>query len=161
MPNFLEQLVAEWYEYQGYFVRRNVLVGKRARGGHESELDVVAFSPDKKRLLHIEPSMDTHKWEVRERRLTNKFRAGKTYIRSLFAGFDELPQIEPIALFVYGSTKDHPIVGGGKSLHINELMAEIRASEAMAPLERKMIPEQFVILRALQFAAACWSTTRS
>ena len=29
MPgNYLEQLVAEWYEYQGYFVRRNVLVGK-------------------------------------------------------------------------------------------------------------------------------------
>ena len=25
--NFLEQLVAEWYEYQGYFVRRNVMVG--------------------------------------------------------------------------------------------------------------------------------------
>jgi hypothetical protein len=29
MPsNHLEQLVAEWYEYQGYFVRRNIFVGK-------------------------------------------------------------------------------------------------------------------------------------
>jgi hypothetical protein len=28
--NFLEQLVAEWYEYDGYFIRRNVKVGKRA-----------------------------------------------------------------------------------------------------------------------------------
>ena len=28
--NFLEQLVTEWYEYRGYFVRRNVPVGKRS-----------------------------------------------------------------------------------------------------------------------------------
>lgn len=34
----LEQMVAEWYEYQGYFIRRNVLVGRRDRGGFESEL---------------------------------------------------------------------------------------------------------------------------
>ena len=44
MPfNYLEQLVAEWYDYKGYFLRRNVLVGKRAQGGYESELDIVAF----------------------------------------------------------------------------------------------------------------------
>ena len=41
--NFLEQLVAEFYEYKGYFVRRNILVGKRAKGGYECELDVVAL----------------------------------------------------------------------------------------------------------------------
>ena len=33
--NFLEELVAEWYEYKGYFVRRNVRVGPRAKGGYE------------------------------------------------------------------------------------------------------------------------------
>ena len=44
MPNFLEQLVREWYEYQGYFVRQNVNVGKRAKGGYECELDIVAFT---------------------------------------------------------------------------------------------------------------------
>jgi hypothetical protein len=30
--DFLEQLVAERHEYNGDFVRRNVLVGKRAKG---------------------------------------------------------------------------------------------------------------------------------
>ena len=35
--NYLERLLAEWYEYKGYFVRRNVMVGKRAKGGHECE----------------------------------------------------------------------------------------------------------------------------
>lgn len=60
MVNFLEQLVAEWYEFRGYFVRRNVRVGPLVKGGHESELDVVAFHPEKKRLVHVEPSMDAH-----------------------------------------------------------------------------------------------------
>jgi len=36
MANHLEQLVAEWLEFKGYFVRRNVKVGKLPRGGHES-----------------------------------------------------------------------------------------------------------------------------
>lgn len=31
--NHLEQLVAEWYEFEGYFVRRNVMVGRRPSGG--------------------------------------------------------------------------------------------------------------------------------
>ena len=75
--NFLEELVAEWYEYQEYFVRRNVLVGKRVRGGYESELDVVAFHPTKKHLVHIETSMDTQSWEQREQRFAKKFEAGR------------------------------------------------------------------------------------
>ena len=41
--NYLEQMIAVWYEYRGFFVRRNVLVGKRPKGGYECELDVVAY----------------------------------------------------------------------------------------------------------------------
>jgi hypothetical protein len=43
--NHLEDLVAEWYQFQGFFVRRNIQVGKRLRGGYECELDIVAFQP--------------------------------------------------------------------------------------------------------------------
>jgi len=56
--NLLEQLIAEWCELQGYFLRRNVWVGNRAKGGYECELDIVAFHPGKKHLVQIEPSMD-------------------------------------------------------------------------------------------------------
>ena len=58
--NHLEQLIAEWYEFKGYFVRRNVHVGKRTKGGYDCELDVVAFNPCEKKLVHIEPSLDAH-----------------------------------------------------------------------------------------------------
>jgi hypothetical protein len=54
--NHLEDLAAEWYQFQGFFVRRNVQVGKRLRGGYDCELDVVAFHPAERRLIHIEPS---------------------------------------------------------------------------------------------------------
>ena len=73
--NFLEELAAEWYEYKGYFIRRNVLVGKRPAGGHECELDVVGFHPETRHLVHIEASMDAAKWEERERRFQKKFGA--------------------------------------------------------------------------------------
>jgi hypothetical protein len=58
VSNFLEQLVAEWLEYRGYFVRRNVKVGKRKKGGYEGELDIVGFHPLQKHLVHYETSMD-------------------------------------------------------------------------------------------------------
>ena len=41
--NHLEALVAEWCEFNGLFVRRNVPVGRRTKGGWDCELDVVAF----------------------------------------------------------------------------------------------------------------------
>ena len=74
MPNFLEQLASEWYEFRGYFVRRNVHVGRRARGGWECELDVVAFNPKSKHLIHLEPSMDALHWDKREARFCKKFK---------------------------------------------------------------------------------------
>ncbi len=64
--NHLEQLVAEWYEFQGYFVRKNINVGKRLRGGYECELDIVAFHPKTKKLVQVETSMDADSWDKRE-----------------------------------------------------------------------------------------------
>jgi hypothetical protein len=106
MPNFLEQLVAEWYEFRGYFVRRNIKVGRRAKGGFDSELDVVAFHPEHRHLVHVEPSMDAYAWNKREKRFAAKFAAGKKFIPSLFVGLT-LPQPEQIALLVFAGG-DHP-----------------------------------------------------
>jgi hypothetical protein len=155
MPNFLEQLVAEWYEYRGYFVRRNVRVGKRPQGGHEGELDVVAFHPGLNRLVHMEPSMDTDSWARRDERFERKFRVGRAHIASLFEGFP-LPEPEQFAVLVYGS-QDRSEIGGARVLWIGDLMHEIRAG--VPPDIRSLIPEQFVILRSLQFARTFWRQT--
>lgn len=158
MPNFLEQLVAEWYEYNGYFVRRNVLVGKRKAGGYEGELDVVAFDPKEKHLIHIEPSSDADSWKERERRFERKFSVGRKYIPQLFKGFGALPEkMDQIALLIFASTKRHPTIGGGKVVLIGELMAEIRKALVPKSILKSAVPEQYVILRSLQFAAHYWA----
>lgn len=45
VANHLEDLTAEWLEFNGYFVRKSDPVGKRDQGGWEGELDVVAVHP--------------------------------------------------------------------------------------------------------------------
>ena len=156
MPNFLEQLAAEWYEFNGYFVRRNVHVGRRAKGGYECELDVVAFNPKRQHLIHLEPSMDTDRWDKREERFRKKFEAGQKYIPELFEAFKPLPEIKQVALFVYGSSNQHQYVGGGRVLMIKDFMQDIREGVSERSVSKSTIPEQYVILRALLFAAEFW-----
>jgi len=157
MPNFLEQLVAEWYEFQGYFVRRNVNVGKRPNGGYASKLDVVAFNPSKRHLVHVEPSMDCHSWTKREKRFSAKFKAGREYIPTLFPSFPDLPKIEQIVVLVYGSDINHSKIGGGRLIFIKEFMNEIHKDLAAREVRNAAVPEQYVILRGLQFAANYWN----
>ena len=149
--NYLEQLVAEWYEYQGYFVRRNVLVGKRDAGGHEGELDIVAFNPVKSHLVHIEPSMDADSWKQREDRYKRKFDTGKKYIPKMFAGFKLPQEIEQIALLVFASKKNHSTLGGGKIMLITELLRDIFATLRNKALATEAVPEHLSILRSFQF----------
>jgi hypothetical protein len=158
MPhNFLEQLVAEWYEFQGYFVRRNIPVGKRAKGGYDGELDVVAFHPGLRRLVHVEPSMDAQSWKERKQKFTAKFKIGRETIPSLFEAFHPLPNLEQYALLAQSSAADRREIGGGRVMPVAELMTEIREEIGGRRILNSAIPEQFVILRALQFAANYWT----
>jgi len=52
----LEALIAEYYDWKGYLVKRNIKVGRLKHGGWEMELDVVAYDPNTKHLIHLEPS---------------------------------------------------------------------------------------------------------
>ncbi len=148
--NFLEQLAAEWYEFNGYFVRRNILVGKRIAGGHECELDVVAFHPEKRHLIQIEPSMDADSWSIREKRFKKKFDAGRKYIPSLFSGFDLPEKIDQVALLGFAGKRHPEMIGGGKVVVTQELLPEIFHKLKDYNYENKSIPEQYIILRTLQ-----------
>src|SRR5690348_723440 len=142
MANFLEQFVAEWYEYHGYYVRRNVKVGRLGHGGFEGELDVVAFHPDKPHLVHVEASTDAASWEHRETRFRKKFETGKKYIRDLFAGFDLPPDPDQIALLVIASDVRHTKIGGATVLPLKRFMETIRAELADQSHSTKAVPEQ-------------------
>jgi hypothetical protein len=151
--NFLEQLIAEWYELKGYFIRKNVLVGKRPKGGYECELDVVAFHPGKKHLVHVEASMDASSWSEREKRFKRKFEAGKKHIPDLFKDLDTPKQIDQIAVLVFASKQNRETLAGGKLVLGNELLEEIFGDLKHRSIYSRTIPEQFPIVRALQFVA--------
>lgn len=149
--NHLEQLVSEWYEYEGYFVRRNVHVGKRANGGWECELDVVAFNPKTKHLIHIEPSMDANSWEKREARYLKKFEAGRRYIPQLFAGIEIPDHIEQIALFGLGAKANSRTLAGAQVWMVSDLLLNITKTLSKLRIEKAAISEQFPLLRTIQF----------
>lgn len=149
--NYLEQLAAEWYEYQGYFLRRNVLVGPRANGGYECELDIVGFHPTRKHLIHIEPTQDAHSWAKREERFKKKFSAGRKYIPSIFEGLDIPKEIEQVCLLGFGSNVNHPILGGGRVVTVAEFLEEIMNGIKDTHINRSAMSENHALLRTLQF----------
>jgi len=148
--NFLEHLVTEWYEYRGFLVRRNIPVGRRARGGYEAELDVVAFHPVTRRLVHLEPSMDAESWETRERRFQRKFDAGRRHIPGLFPGVALPDEIEQIAILIFASKANHPTLGGGQVQLASDLMREIMEDLSDKKLAENSVPEHHALLRTLQ-----------
>lgn len=151
MTNHLEQLVGEWLELNGYFVRRNVLVGPRAQGGYDGELDAVAFHPGTRHLLHVEPSLDAHSWELREERFARKFALGRTHIPQLLAGLDAPPEVDQVALLVFASRSNVEAIGGGRIMLIGDLMQEIMTGVCTRRVERSAVPEQFGLVRTIQF----------
>jgi hypothetical protein len=150
--NHLEQLVAEWYEFRGYFVRRNVQVGKRIKGGYECELDVVAYCAQRQHLVHIEPSMDASTWATREARYTKKFEAGRRYIPSIFKGIVLPPDIEQIAMLGFASNANVKTLAGGRIMTSADLLSEITTEISKMRIAQAAIPEQYPLLRTIQFA---------
>ncbi len=149
--NYLEQLVAEWYEYQGYFIRRNVFVGKLPKGGYECELDIVGFHPEKHHLVHIEPTNDAGSWRDRERRYKKKFNAGRRHIPALFKGLKIPEEIDQICLLGYGSNVNHPSLAGGRVVTVAEFLGEVVTELSKKSIHKNAVPESYPILRTLQY----------
>jgi len=149
--NHLEQLVSEWYEFQGYFVKRNIRVGLLPTGGYETELDIVAFHPGKNHLVHIEPSLDADSWAKREKRFGKKFSAGKIYIPKIFSGFNLPDEIDQQAVFIFASDKNYKEIGGGKVIILKKLLQTIINEIKGKSLESSAIPEQYTVLRSFQY----------
>ncbi|TET22481.1 MAG: hypothetical protein E3J71_05750 [Candidatus Stahlbacteria bacterium] len=149
--NFLEQLVAEWYAYQGYFVRTNVRCGKTNHGGYEGEMDVVAFDIKNKVLIHLEVSGDSYTWEKRQERFRKKFEIAAKHYRTVF-NFD-FKEIRKVVVVGYSRPRKSIRIGDDVELVlIPDLMNEI--TDKMKELDpmKVVIPEGYPLLRAIQFA---------
>jgi hypothetical protein len=151
---FLEQLVAEWYSYKGYFVRTNVKFGKRAAGGYEGEIDVAAFDPKQKHLIHIEVSSDSNSWSERKERLTKKFSNASKHYKEVFNFPYDLIDRRAIVGFSRNTTSSIEFGGGIKVILIPEFFKNVTLSlKGITPM-KSAVPEVYPLLRAIQFAVA-------
>lgn len=151
--NYLEQLLSEWYQYQGYFVRKNVAVDRRPKGGYDSELDIVAYSPRKKHLVHFEASMDAASWKERELRFRKKFEAGDRNIPKLFDGLKLPKTYEKVAVLEYASNSRMTMIGGGRVVLVKEILRDILEDFRGKDVASGAVSEAYPILRTLQFIA--------
>jgi len=155
MTNFLEQLAAEWYSYTDYFVRTNICLNPRPKGGWANELDVLAFSIARGELIHLEASSDADSWDERKKKfLTKKFVFSQLQYENIVGA--QIQTIRKIALV--GSvrkSKANLVWGQGiEVILVPSFIAIITANLATKDPMKAAVPEGFPRLRAMQFALA-------
>lgn len=161
--NFLEQLVAEWYEYQGYFVRRNIKFGGAAgksTGGHSGEIDVLAYLPKDGALLHIETSSDFDSWDKRKKKfVTKKFTklAETEYIKAVGLVPRSIKRIVIVshskkpADLVWQTENGEPIEIIDVPTLITTILVELRTKRHAREIA---VPEQLPLLRAMHYVVS-------
>lgn len=152
--DYLEKLVREWYEFQGYFVRQALSVGLGPEGSYECELDVVAFHPLHCHVVQVEPSFDLLPFAERESQLRTKFDAGKKYLHRLF-GIAPRLHIEQIALIATPMAPTHRTIGGGRVARLAELVTDIVQRFEELGAAGEPVSDQWPLIRTLQLAATC------
>ena len=138
----------------------NLKFGKLEKGGWAGEIDIAAFNPSTKELVHIEASTDAWTWKVRQARFAKKFDGATAHFKELFS-FD-VTSVSRIA--VVGLTQPPKTVSLGPGIEIWSILMLINliTSELVRrhPL-RAAILENYPILRALQFGAHYGVSTRT
>ncbi len=150
--NFLEELVAEWYQYKGYFVRTNVKFGRRRRGGWTGEMDVVAYDPNTKEFLHIETSTDADLRKQRETRFRRKFGTARQYYRRIFPFKGRI--LKQIVILGFSKARRNLDFGERvEVLSIPEFLNQITDELSQKNPARDAIPETYPLLRSVQYSA--------
>ena len=147
----LEHLIAEYLDWKGYIVKRNLKVGARAKGGWEMELDIVAYQPHTNDLIHCEPSLDAHAWEKRRSRYKKKFDAGRKRILSeVFTWLKPETPIRQIAIFPTATKEPFE---GATVLSVDQMTGIIRDDVMQCGvMAKKAISEFYPLLRTLQLS---------
>lgn len=149
--NHLEELVYEYFDWNDYFVKKNINVGKRQGGGYEMELDIIAYNPHKNHLIHIETSLDAYSWKTREERYDKKFKIGRKYIfDEVFPWLDRNIEIDELIIGI-NKTQDGKL-NSVNIITVDEYMTKIiNEIKTIGKASKNAIPQQYPMLRTIQF----------
>ena len=149
--NHLEELVSEYYEWNDYFVKKNINVGKRTAGGYEMELDLIAYNPHTNHLIHIETSLDAYSWQTREERYAKKFNIGRKYIfEDVFPWLDRSIEIDELIIGI-NKTQDGKLNGINITTVDDYMSKIIKDVKDAGKASKNAIPQKFPMLRTIQF----------
>lgn len=140
--------------YNRYFVRTNIKFGRRAKGGWDGEIDVLAYMPSESRLVHIECSAAATTWTEQAQRFIRKFDTAAPYYRDLMG--IEPRTVERVAIAGTVQQSFAPsILHVPTSAFFRQIHLEL---SGMDPLSQA-VPETMPLLRAIQFAG--WYASRA
>ncbi|MGP6239357.1 MULTISPECIES: hypothetical protein [Cuniculiplasmataceae] len=146
--NHLEELAKEYYEYKGYFVRPNVHVGKREDGGYNGEIDLLAYHPAKRELLHVECSMDSGNKSSEEEMAEKKFHMDiDDYKRIMPFDFNNIRKI-----YIIGQTKGQNEIKMPRDVEhisVGPFIKEVY-NDLPADIMNEIVPEVYPLLRSIQ-----------
>jgi len=156
--NHLEELVKEYYEYRGYFVKTNVKLEKLAHGGRKGEIDILAYKQKNGELVHVECSLAAASTsdliEVAEKKFRNDFTVD-FYTKLLDLSPEAVKTVRKkfIAGLGYRTTlKGLP--GGVEHESVPKFVRSVLAS-IPRDFMKDAVPESLPLLRTLQLAL--WS----
>lgn len=154
--NFLEELTSEWYEYNGYFCRKNIRYGKPSRGGgYVGEIDVVAYHPKTKEFIHIECSADAWSWEKKRVEFRKKFLKASKYYSSEFPFYKK--KVRKIVITGYSyprlNAEDKMNFGGGVEIILvpNFIKLIVSVLSEKDPWNVGIHESTYPLLRAIQY----------
>lgn len=148
MANYLESLATEWYQYQGYWVHRNVRPRHHGAKDTRAEIDVVALHPLRKHLVHLELSAGAFE-EDSLARYAKKFGALADIVPELFPGVPGPFAVERLAVWEVGPS-GRVTEQGFTILSLPQFLAPIREMLTSRDYMVNAVPEQFPILRTIQ-----------
>ena len=147
--NVLEELAKEYYEYiKEYFVRTNVRFNKRKKkGGYKGEIDILAYVPNERKLIHLECSMGGESNDNGFKKAKKKFPDNLDY-KNLYP--DNTLDFEKVEkLFIFKQTKelnDIVMPEGVKSVNLGAFIREVYNS-LNTDIMNKIIPEAYPLLQ--------------
>ena len=152
--NFLEELVAEWYDFKGFFVKTNIPYGIGARGGIKGEIDILAYNPKDKCICHIEVSSDSDSWDNRIEKFKKRFNHASAFYDKILPFNYE--QVKKIAILSFGEplSKNRELFEQSTKARLITLTAffrEIKSTLENIDPNKQAIPESYLLLRTIQF----------
>lgn len=147
--NRLLKLAKQYYEWQGYLVQENVVVGLRESGKYDGVLNFLAYHPKLNRVLHIEFAARYESWDSIKAVMADQFQLGQalifTEVFSRFTWRTDLKQFGVVIKAIEQEIENIPIIS------IESFVSRVyRDLATKAPLEEVGLLRKYDLLSELQ-----------